>query len=470
MTVQPLVTVYITNHNYARYLRQSIESVLSQKFTDFELIIIDDGSTDGSLDIIARHEGHPQVRVVSQENRGLTVANNIALRMARGRYVVRLDADDYFDDNALLVMSNYLEKHPEVGLVFPDYYTVDASGDIIALQRRHDFQSDVTLYDQPAHGAGTMIRRSCLLALGGYDERFSRQDGYELWLRFIQQYRVANINLPLFYYRHHAASLTRDEGRLLETRGRIMEHSLRAEVPMDVLCIIPVRGTQFDPDSIIFRELGGTPILDFTIEAALQAKGVSETVVTTSDTGVIDYIRSRYDGRVLVVERPAQLSRINTPLEATVGYALGEWIARRGRQPEALLMLYAEAPFRDARHVDMAINALRLFSTDCVVAVRPQQEVFYQHNGAGLVSVQKTRALRLERENLYRETAGMHLVRTALFRENDRVVGGRIGHIVVDEKAGLVIRSELDLLLAQQLGASFAAAAPERGDPPSRGV
>lgn len=453
MTGHPSVTVYITNHNYARYLRQSIESVLNQKFTDFELIILDDGSTDGSLEVIAQYEGHSQVRVVSQENRGLTVANNIAVRMARGRYVIRLDADDYFDDNALLVMSNYLEKHPEVGLVFPDYYTVDESGEIIALQRRHNFQNDVTLYDQPAHGAGTMIRRECLLALGGYDEQFSRQDGYELWLRFIQQYRVANINLPLFYYRHHPTSLTRDEGRLLDTRRQIMEHSLRAKAPLDVLCIIPVRGTQFDPESIIFRELGGRPILDYTIEAALQASGVSETVVVTSDTGAIDHVRGRFGDRVMVVERPPQLSRMNMPLEVTVEHGLSEWIARRGREPEALLMLYAEAPFRDARHVQMAINALRLFSTDCVVAVRPQQDVFYQHNGTGLVSVQKNRTLRLERENLYRETAGMHLVRASFFREHKRVVGGRIGHIVVDEKAGLVIRSGLDLLLAQQLAA-----------------
>src|SRR3990167_4503438 len=222
---EPLVTVYITNHNYARYLRQSIESVLGQKFTDFELIIIDDGSTDGSLEILTEYERHPQGRIVSQENHGLTVANNIALRMARGRYIVRLDADDYFDENALLVMSNYLERHPDVGLVFPDYYTVDAAGEIIALQRRHDFQQDVTLYDQPAHGAGTMIRRECLLALGGYNEQFSRQDGYELWLRFIQQYQVANVNLPLFCYRRHPTSLTRDEAGLLETRGQIMAHT-----------------------------------------------------------------------------------------------------------------------------------------------------------------------------------------------------------------------------------------------------
>lgn len=462
---EPLVTVYITNHNYGRYLRQSIDSVLNQKFTGYELIIIDDGSTDDSLEVITEYERHAHVRVVCQANRGLTVANNIAWRMARGRYIVRLDADDYFDENALLVMANYLETHPEVGLVFPDYYTVDASGEIIALQRRHDFQNDVSLYDQPAHGAGTMIRLECLLALGGYNEQFSRQDGYELWLRFIQQYRVANINLPLFYYRHHPGSLTGDEGRLLDTRRQILEHTVRAQTPLDVLCVIPVRGTQFDPDSVVFRDLGGRPVLDYTIEAALQAKGVAETIVVTSDTAAIEHVRQTFGDRLMLIERPAHLSRMNTPLEASVGYGLRQWTATRGREPDALLMLYAEAPFRNARHVDMAIHALQLFSTDCVVAVRPHQEVFYQHNGAGLVAVQKNRALRLERENLYRETGGMHLVRTDFFKKHDRVVGGQIGHVVVDESAGLVIRSEFDLQLARQLAAAAAKAAEAAGAP-----
>ena len=463
MTAQPLVTVYITNHNYARYLRQSIDSVLSQKFSDFELIIIDDGSTDDSASVIAEYEHQPQTRVVNQENRGLAVANNIALRMARGQYIVRLDADDYFDDNALLVMSNYLKTHPDVGLVFPDYYTVDADGEIIALQRRHDFQRDVTLYDQPAHGAGTMIRRDCLLELGGYNEQFTRQDGYELWLRFIQRYRVANVNLPLFYYRHHPNSLTRDESGLLQARREIMEHALRADAVLDVLCIVPVRGTQFDPDSVVFRELAGRPVLDFTIEAALEAKGVSDIVVITSDSVAMEYVRRRYGDCVWVIERPQQLSRMNTPLESTLGYGLERWVERAGRTPEALLMLYAEAPFRSAKHVDMAIDALRLFSTDCVVGVRPHQEVFYQHNGAGLVPVQRNRTLRLERDHLYRETAGMHLVRTAFFQQHRRVVGGRIGHVVVDERAGLVIRSEHDLVLANRLVDGPTVSGPESG-------
>jgi len=93
----PLVTVYITNYNYGRYLSQAIESVLNQTFTDFELIVVDDGSVDDSRDIIRQYQGHPKVRTIFQENQGLNKTNNIALRSARGKYIMRLDADDYLD-------------------------------------------------------------------------------------------------------------------------------------------------------------------------------------------------------------------------------------------------------------------------------------------------------------------------------------------------------------------------------------
>ena len=84
---------------------------------------------------------------------------------------MRLDADDYLDSNALLVMSNLLEKNEDLGLVFPDYYMVDIKGDILSVEKRHDFDEEVTLLDQPAHGACTMIRKKNLQSLGGYDEQ-----------------------------------------------------------------------------------------------------------------------------------------------------------------------------------------------------------------------------------------------------------------------------------------------------------
>ena len=93
-----------------------------------------------------------------QQNKGLNITNNIALRASRGKYIVRLDADDYFHPTALEKLSSKLESDPQLGLVFPDYYMVNADGEIIEEFKRHDFDQDVSLLDQAAHGACTMIR------------------------------------------------------------------------------------------------------------------------------------------------------------------------------------------------------------------------------------------------------------------------------------------------------------------------
>ena len=132
----PKVTVYIPSHNYGRYLDQSIQSVLRQTASNWELIVIDDGSTDDTAEVLQKYKADSRIRVVHQENKGLNVTNNIALRLARGEYMVRLDADDYFDENALLVLSHALDSKPDIGLVYPDYYMVDDAGTVWAVCRR----------------------------------------------------------------------------------------------------------------------------------------------------------------------------------------------------------------------------------------------------------------------------------------------------------------------------------------------
>ena len=121
----PKITVYITAYNYGKYIAKAIQSVFKQTLDDWELIIINDGSTDNTAEVLAQYKKHPKIRIVEQENKGLNVANNIALRLSNGKYIIRLDADDYFDENILLVLSNVLDTKPEIGLVYPDYYHIN---------------------------------------------------------------------------------------------------------------------------------------------------------------------------------------------------------------------------------------------------------------------------------------------------------------------------------------------------------
>lgn len=450
MPPAPKVSVYITNHNYGRFIEQAIDSLLGQSLQDFELIIIDDGSTDNSRQIIERYAGHPKIIPIFQQNKGLNITNNIALKVARGRYIMRLDADDWLDENALSVMAGALDRDPKLGLVFPDYYTVDEAGHVIELVRRHNFD-EVTLMDQPAHGACTMIRHEFLLTLDGYDETLRCQDGYDLWIRFIAHYKVSNINLPLFYYRQHGSSQTKQERRILDARAQIIErHSKLKGEPPSAVAVIPVRGRVLDPASMALDILGGRPLVDWTVEAALAARHIDHVIVTTPDADVLDHVVSTFGKSVFTVRRQAKLAMPNTRLVDTLIDTL-DTFATEYDDPDAVAVLQIEHPFRGATYVDTAIEVMVLFDTDSVVAVRPEDDRFFQHDGNGLKLLRRTPDLRLEREELYREAGGLHTVRTQFLRQERSISGGRVGHVVLDQKASLIIRSDWDWSLASMI-------------------
>ena len=460
----PKVTVYVTNHNYERFIRQAIESVLAQTFTDWELIVIDDGSTDGSRAVIKEFRDHPKARLVFQEQKGLNVTNNIAYRLSRGEYIMRLDADDFIAPEALATLCGALDRNPAVGLVFPDYYHVDVDGEIVELVRRHDFAT-VDLLDQPAHGACTMVRKSCLDVIGGYDEAFACQDGIDIWLRFIERFEVRNINLPLFYYRRHGNNLTRNEGRLLSTRSEIFAKRAKAQAEnRRTLGVVPVRGRAVDPGSMEMESLDGKPLIEWTVDAALASSTLDKIAVTSPDETVLDHIRNRYRAeRVVALPRDPSMADLNTRLEETLRDTVQRMTNETGVFDYAVTLMI-ESPFRQGVDIDMAVNVLTVFELDSVVSVRPELDNFYQHHGNGLVPVRRTPQLRLEREELYREAGQIYGVRCQALLDGGQLVDGRIGHFVVHEPASVRLTSDWNWKLAESIAPTlkFRAETPRR--------
>ena len=145
------VSVIITAHNYGKYLEQAIESVLNQKFNDYELIIVNDASTDNTPQVLKEYGNKEWIKIINHtENRGLIVSCDEAINASTGEYLVRLDADDYFDENALLVLSNILDNNPEVGLVYPDYFLITEEGKILDHMRLPKVNKEIKLLDLPA--------------------------------------------------------------------------------------------------------------------------------------------------------------------------------------------------------------------------------------------------------------------------------------------------------------------------------
>lgn len=451
----PLATVYITNHNYGAYIQQAINSVFNQTFVDWELIIIDDGSTDHSKEIIDQYLLHPKVKVIYQKNRGLNVTNNIAIRAARGKYIMRLDADDYLDQNALLVMTNKLEQNEELGLVFPDYFLIDKNGDILNIERRNSFKENVSLLDQPAHGACTMIRRLYLESVGGYDEEFGCQDGYELWVKFTAKYKVENIETPLFYYRQHGKNLTSNENRILDTRAKIKEKFLTAnpkERPV-TLAIVPIRDAFVDKGELPFRKIKDKSILEIKIEELLKAKRVDKILISSPGDEIGAFVSKIFpnSGKLIFHKRDKEDTQLNIGLVSTIESIL-EFEVIKDLEPEILLTVSTEYPFSTAADYDDAINTLNIFETDSLISVRKDSNVYYQHHGDGMTAILgMDKFSKLEREILYQYAGGIIASKVGSFKESKQLINGKVGHITISQKSAFRILTEFDYKLAGKM-------------------
>ncbi len=452
MKKTPLVSIYITNYNYGSYIKQAIESVLNQTFKDFELIIIDDGSSDNSKEIIENYAKLKKVRIIFQKNKGLNVTNNIAMRLARGKYLVRLDADDFFKEDAIEKMCSKLESDSKLGLVFPDYYLIDNLGDIIGKEQRHAFDKDVSLLDQPAHGACTMIRISFLEKLGGYNESFSCQDGYDLWIRFTAKYPIANINEPLFFYRQHNSNLTKNEDRILKTRAKIKESFVTKEniKTPKTLGILPVRGEKVNRYSLAFEKFGNEYLIDKKIKEAINSNYIQKLIVTSPDKKIQDYVIQNYPNeKVIFIKRPRNLARINKDLKDTV-----EFIFKNEQlqldEFDSFLLMFLQYPFVKSNLLDDAIQTMAIFDLDSLISVRQDNSLYYNHDGNGMKAINnQDQFTRIEREAIYKFTAGIMLTKVALFKDQKTFIGQRAGHIEVNQQAAMGLYTDFDVKMAK---------------------
>jgi len=440
------VTVIIPAYNYGRYLRQAVQSVLSQRFADYKVIVVNDCSTDNTAEVLEEFNNHPKIKIIThQENQGFIRSCHQAIEASGSEYVLRLDADDYLDENALLVLSNVLDGEPELGLVYSDYVTISAEGRIIDYIRLPRANDEFKLMDVPANGAMMMFRRSCYDAVGGYDLSLACQDGYDLWLKFRGRFTVANVNLPLFYYRRHGANFGEDSERLLSARRYIKRRQVADEgIPRpSVLGLIPARAHDYC-DRLALRKLGNRVLLAYTIDEALKTPALDRVVVTTEDEKIATVAR-RSGAKVTLC--PSQLALEG--IQHTVLHVLGQ-LAVEGFHPDAVAILPPNSPFRRADHITEAINTMMIFEVDSVVSACQDLKPHYQHGPWGLAPLLGEKRLRLEKEALYEDNGAICLSRVEVISQ-EGLLGNRIGHILMSREDSLYINSEFDFRLAEQM-------------------
>ncbi len=202
----PLVSVVMCVYNDERYLGKSIESILKQTFTDFELIIVDDGSTDKTaaiLDSIKQKDS--RIKVFHKENTGTTASANFGISKARGKYIARLDSDDISYPNRLQTEVEILEHNSDVGLIGGGADMIDQDGNIIGTRNIITKNPKRTLlFRNIFQQSDVMFRKSVFEALGGYREKFKNGEDYDMWLRISEVADIVKLNDVLGQWRLNA--------------------------------------------------------------------------------------------------------------------------------------------------------------------------------------------------------------------------------------------------------------------------
>jgi glycosyltransferase involved in cell wall biosynthesis len=212
-STSPKVSVLMPVYNNAAYLKEAIASILNQTFQDFELLIIDDGSTDNSLTILQEFaEQDPRISVRSQANQGVSPTRNELLRQAKGDYIAVMDGDDIALPERLAQQVAFLDSHPEILCVGGAYAMIDPEGQVLThiyppLQDA-DIQTQMLSGSTAIQHPCAMARRQAVLQAGGYDEALKASIDLDLWLRLGELGSLANLPDVVLHYRLHPNSIS----------------------------------------------------------------------------------------------------------------------------------------------------------------------------------------------------------------------------------------------------------------------
>jgi glycosyltransferase involved in cell wall biosynthesis len=229
----PLVSAIVPLYNSERFLAQALDSALAQTFKDLEVIVVDDGSTDGGPALADRYaERHPGVvRVIHQANQGLCNARNAALAVARGEYLALLDADDVWLPHHLADCIAEFERHPDVALVHADIDHIDGDGCSLGHSERHwdryDSDAFVALFLRREHVLcpTAVFRRQAVERVGNFDMQFNRLgcEDRDLWLRISANSQVTYLDDVHAHYRRHPTSMSTNFDRMLKARIKLVD-------------------------------------------------------------------------------------------------------------------------------------------------------------------------------------------------------------------------------------------------------
>jgi glycosyltransferase involved in cell wall biosynthesis len=209
----PKVSVVIPTYNHARYLPYALDSVINQGYANLEVFVIDDGSTDGTAELVKPY--HSKINYIYKQNGGTPSALNLGLSLATGEYICWLSADDLLIEEKVSKQVGLMESDPNLGFSYTSFVVIDSSGtkqyDVNSAYFS-DKQEMVTKLMEGCfiNGSSVMMRRSALEKIGNFDESLPQAHDYDLWFRFLRHYSCGFLEEPLLAYRWHGENMSQN--------------------------------------------------------------------------------------------------------------------------------------------------------------------------------------------------------------------------------------------------------------------
>ena len=230
------VTTIIPTFNRGYCLAESIQSVLDQNFSDFELIVVDDGSTDNTAEVIEQFSGIHKIRI--KKNRGVSFARNLAIKQARGEWIAFLDSDDLWERDKLAIQMNWVECNPDYHAVYTDEIWIRNGVRVNAMKKHRKYSGDIFRHCLPlciVSPSSVLLRNELLNKFGGFDESMPVCEDYDLWLRISMSFPFHFIGEKLIVKRGgHEDQLSRkfwgmDRWRVHSLKKLLQENQINEE-------------------------------------------------------------------------------------------------------------------------------------------------------------------------------------------------------------------------------------------------
>ncbi len=228
-----LISIVLPVYNQADYLPAALDSVFAQTYPHYELIVVDDGSTDATPEVLSRYQERHAFTVIRQDNQGLPRALNAGFAHAHGDYLTWTSSDNIMLPQMLEVLAGALDADPSVGLVYADRYLIDEEGNDLGRFDLPDYDPYLLLHTNLVHCC-FLYRRECMERIGGYNPDFIYAEDWEYWIRISQYYRMKRIPQALYRYRLHASSMTSElvRGRARHLAYEEFARRIRRRMPL----------------------------------------------------------------------------------------------------------------------------------------------------------------------------------------------------------------------------------------------